>query len=124
MRPLGPVLSLVLLLLSCGDSGGPSDDLTGAWNLIGYSDAGTPAVTSGTAIFRANGTFSIDGVLTFPNEPPDPVSITGTWSIDGNIANLTSDGTTGRWVLVASGDEVVLTLEGSQPPTTMTLRRQ
>lgn len=123
MRRIILNLCLVLGLLACRDSTGPGDDLAGSWDLVGYSDAGTPAVTSGTAVFRSNGTFSIDGTITFPGEPPDQLQVAGTWSIQGVIVILHTGGASGRWVLASSGNTVVLTLAGSQPPTTITLRR-
>lgn len=123
MGRLTSSLCLVLGLAACNDSTGPSGDITGSWELVGYTDAGIPAITTGTAIFRGNGTFTIDGTVTFPGEPADQILVSGTWSILGNIVILNTGGQSGRWALTASRDGIVLTLEGSQPPTTMTLRR-
>jgi hypothetical protein len=53
-------LTLALIVASCGsDSTGPSGSLTGTWDLIGFADMGVSAVTTGTAEFRADGTFGV-----------------------------------------------------------------
>jgi hypothetical protein len=123
VRPVRLSLYLLVGLLACADSTGPAGDLAGSWLLVGYTDAGVPAAASGTATFLSVGTFTIEGTLTFPGEPPDPIQAEGTWSADGDVIVLTTGGQTGRWAYSASGEEVTLTLEGSQPATTMTLRR-
>jgi hypothetical protein len=74
------VVVLSIGLLGCGESPTqPTPTLVGAWELVGYSDASTPAATTGTAEFRLDGTFEVNGTLTFPGEPPDPVAISGTY---------------------------------------------
>jgi len=119
-----PLVGLCLLaILACSDTAGPGDDLAGTWDLTGYSDSGIAAATTGTAVFRMNGTFSIDGTLTFPGEPPDQLLLSGTWLEQGEIVTLTTGEESGRWVRSADGDDVLLTLEGSQPPTIITLHR-
>lgn len=122
MRGFTPVLGL-LALLACNDSTGPGDDLTGNWELIGYRDAGIAGITTGSAIFRANGTFNIDGTVTYPGEPTEPIQAAGTWSIEGDIVTLDTDSESGRWIRSLVGGDILLTLEGSQPPTTILLRR-
>ena len=116
-------LCVGLGLVACSDSTGPADQLQGSWELVGYSDAGTPGATTGTAVFHGNGTFSIVGTVTYPGEPTDDLSVTGTWSAQGDEVILTTGGITDRWVVAAGANRVVLTLKGSQPPTTMTLSR-
>lgn len=122
MKVLMSVLGL-LALLGCNDSTGPEDDLTGHWELIGYSDAGVAGITTGSAVFRANGTFDIDGTVTYPSEPTEPIQVSGTWSIEGNIVTLDTGTESGRWIRTFLGGDILLTLEGSQPPTTILLRR-
>ena len=123
MIPRRLTLLLFAGLLACTDSSGPGDDLVGSWQLVGYSDAGVPATASGDAIFRSVGTFSIEGTLTFPGEPAESIEVSGTWSVEGDIVTLRTGNTSGRWAFSLSGSDVTLTLEGSQPPTTITLRR-
>jgi hypothetical protein len=122
MRNLISVVGL-LAVLACNDSTGPENDLTGHWELIGYSDAGVAGITTGSAIFRANGTFTIDGTVTYPGEPTEPIQAAGTWSIEGDIVTLDTGSESGRWIRSLVGGDILLTLEGSQPPTTITLRR-
>ena len=118
------VVALSIGLLGCGESPTqPTPTLVGAWELVGYRDAGTPAATTGTAEFRPDGTFEVSGTLTFPGEPPDPVAISGTYEVQGDQVELTTPDGSGLWTLGFAGQEVSLTLEGSAPPTTMTLRR-
>ncbi|HEX9893187.1 MAG TPA: lipocalin family protein [Gemmatimonadales bacterium] len=110
-------------LLACGDSVSPSGDLEGTWDLIGYSDAGTAAVTTGTATFRGDGTFTVSGTLTFPDEPTEPVFLSGEWALQGGVLVLTVNGQQSLWNVSLNGDEATLTLQGTTPPTTITIRR-
>jgi hypothetical protein len=92
------VIALSIGLLGCGESPTqPTPTLLGAWALVGYSDAGTPAATTGTAEFRPDGTFEVSGTLTFPGEPPDPVAISGTYEVQGDQVELTTPD--GQWAL-------------------------
>jgi hypothetical protein len=120
------LLAVILLLgmLGCGESPTqPTSSLPGTWDLVGYSDAGIPAAATGVAEFRLDGTFEVSGTVTFPGEPPDPVAIGGTYEVQGDhVEFITPDGS-GVWTLTFVGEEVTLTLEGSAPPTSMTLRR-
>jgi hypothetical protein len=111
-------------VLSCDDGPTrPSPSLLGAWDLVGYSDAGAVAAATGTADFRLDGTFEVSGTITFPGEPPDPVAISGTYQVTGDQVELITPDGSGLWRLRFAGEEVTLTLEGSAPPTTMALRR-
>ena len=65
----------------------------------------------------------MSGTLTFPGEPPDPVAIRGTYKVQGDQVELMTPDGSGLWRLRFGGEEVSLTLEGSAPPTSMTLRR-
>jgi hypothetical protein len=60
------------------------ETLVGSWDLIGFTDAGVPDTTSGTAVFRPDGTFEVDGTVTFPGEPPDPILVDGTYHQSGS----------------------------------------
>ena len=110
-------------VLGCGESPTqPTPSLLGTWDPVGYSDAGTPAAATGTAEFRLDGTFDVSGTITFPGELPDPVAISGTYEVQGDQVELMTPDGSGFWRLRFVGEEVSLTLEGSVPPTTMTLR--
>ena len=122
--------SLVLALVGAGLTGCGSDDpmgsppsLTGSWSLIGFTEGGVPAATTGDAKFRTDGTFVIQGTITFPEEPPETVAVQGTYVMTGaSVALTTSDGTD-TWTLEFSGEQVVLAHAGP-PPNTITLRHR
>jgi hypothetical protein len=117
-------VALFLGVLACGESPTqPSPGLVGAWELVGYSEAGTPAAATGTAEFRLDGTFEVGGTITYPGEPPDPVAISGTYAVQGDQVELITPDGSGVWTLHFAGEQVSLTLNGSAPPTIITLRR-
>ena len=98
--------------------------MAGAWDLIGYSDHGVSGVTTGSATFLHDGTFFILGTVTYPGEPTDSLDISGTYQVIAATLTLTTPDGTGTWSIAFSGDQVVLTLVGSDPPTRMILREQ
>ena len=121
-RLLAVILSIGAL--GCGESPTqPTPSLLGAWDLVGYREAGIPAAATGAAEFRPDGNFEVSGTVTFPGEPPDPVAISGTYQVKGDQVELTTSDGSGLWRLRFVGEEVSLTLEGSDPPTGITLRR-
>ncbi len=93
-------------------------------DLIGFTDAGVAAATTGTAVFRADGTFSIDGTGTFPGEPTEAIAADGTFQQSGNSVELTIGADAGPWTLEFSDSEVVLTEVEPPPANTITLRRR
>jgi hypothetical protein len=112
-------------LVSCdGDASGPAPSLLGTWDLIGFSDAGVQASTTGEAVFRADGTFSIDGTVTFPGEPTDTISVSGTYEQRGDHVDLTIGEETGTWTAEFTDDDVVLTEVEPAPANTISLRRR
>lgn len=117
---------LLVSLVSCGDdrSTWPLRTLEGTWNLVGYSDHGVSGATTGEAVFRDDGTFAIDGTVTFPGEPVDTLQVSGSYVVTENIATLTTQDGSGDWSIVYSFSGAVLTLVGSDPPTSMTLKRK
>ena len=118
------VAAVAALLAACGDdSTAPVTSLVGTWNLVGFTDAGVAAVTTGTWVFRADGTCSVNGTVTFPGEPTDPLIADGTFVQSGNSVTLTIAAQMGTWTLTASGSQVVLTASGPPPANTITLRR-
>ena len=127
MRSALMIAALLLCALnSCGSdrSTRPSHTMAGAWDLIGYSDHGVSGVTTGSATFLHDGTFFILGTVTYPGEPTDSLDISGTYQVIGATLTLTTPAGTGTWSIAFSGDQVVLTLVGSDPPTRMILRKQ
>jgi hypothetical protein len=119
-------LLALLAFSSCGDHGTTiiPRTLQGLWDLVGYSDHGVSGVTTGTADFLDNGTFSILGTVTFPGEPTDTLEVYGTYDVNANIVTLTTTEGSGDWSMAFSGDKVVLTLLGSDPATRMTLKKR
>jgi hypothetical protein len=127
MRSTVLVAAVVLLSLSsCGtdNSTQPSQTLEGVWNLVGYSDHGVSGVTTGSVRFGNDARFVVNGTVTYPGEPVDTLDISGTYQIVGKTVVLTTADDTGTWSVVFSGDQAVLALIGSVPPTTMTLEKQ
>lgn len=123
-------LTLGLTLLSglvafCDDTSGPEAfSIVGTWDLIGFSDAGMEAETTGTWIFLADGTHSVDGTVTFPGEPVDSIAGNGTYEQMGTTLEFTLGAETGSWTVEASRDTATLTEVGPPPPNTITLQRQ
>ena len=118
------IAAVAVLLAACGDDNtAPVTSLVGTWNLAGFTDAGVAAVTTGTWVFRTDGTCSVNGTVTFPGEPTDPLVADGTFVQNGSTVTLTIAAQTGTWTLAASGNEVLLTASGPPPANTITLRR-
>jgi hypothetical protein len=122
-----PLVTALLLctLNSCGSDKltRPPQTLEGTWDLIGFSDHGVSGVTTGSATFLHDGTFVILGTVTFPGETTDSLNVSGTYHVVGATVTLTTPEGTGTWSIAFSGDQVVLTSAGGNPPTTMTLQR-
>lgn len=117
---------LLLALSSCSkdNSTQPTQKLEGTWTLVGYSDQGVAGTTTGTVIFKQDGTFTMTGTVTYPGEPTDFIDNTGTYDFTGKTVVLTVLGEAATWNITFSGNRAILTLVGSSPPTTMTLERQ
>jgi hypothetical protein len=84
---------------------------------------GIAAVTTGTWIFRADGTMSVDATITFPGEPSEPLVVEGTYVQSGSSVALTIGTQTGNWALEASGSDITLTENEPPPGNTIQLRR-
>lgn len=118
------VAAVALLAAACGKDGtAPSTSLVGTWDLIGFTDMGVAAVTTGTWVFRTDGTFSVNGTITFPGEPTDPFVVDGIYVQNGDSVALTIAAQTTNWTLTPSGNEVTLTENEPPPANTITLRR-
>ena len=120
-------LCLALASFGCGDSGGagPSISLVGEWDFIGFSDTGVEATTTGTVVFRSNGTLSWIGTVTFPSQPTDSIVLEGTYQQTASSVVLTfglEPSTT--WSLSLTGDILLLTAVGPPPANTIRLRRR
>lgn len=117
---------ILLLFVSCDGetSTHPAPKLEGVWDIMGYTDHGVPGATTGSCTFRDDGTCAILGTVTYPGEPVDSLEVSGTYQVVATHLTMTTPDGTGSWSLAFSGDRVVLTLIGAEPPTTMTLKRQ
>jgi hypothetical protein len=109
--------------LACDDAAAPTPTIAGAWDIVGYMDQGISATTTGTADFRPDSTFAMAGTVTFPAEPVDTFDVAGTWVQTGAIVTLTTPDGSDGWQLAAQGSTVSLTLQGTTPPTRITLAR-
>jgi hypothetical protein len=110
---------------ACSDSTEPDSlSLVGTWDFIGFSDAGEAAQTTGTFVFRADGTLTVQGTVTFPNEPTEDVSTDATYQQTGTEVVLTFGSDISTWTLSISGNVATLTEVETPPVDTITLRRQ
>ena len=108
----------------CDDGTGPQVSLVGDWDFIGYTDAGTEAVATGTWTFEPTNSFSVRGTVTFPGEPTDSVVASGTYSQQGPHVQLTIGAVTGSWTIAGTTSQIVLTEIQPAPANTITLRRR
>ena len=112
-----------LLAAACSeDSTAPSLSLVGTWDFVGFSDGGVAAVATGTWVFRTDHTFSVDGTITYPDEPTEEVLLAGTYSQSGTSVTLTAGGETSAWLLAVNGNQVTLTQDEPPPANVITLR--
>ena len=51
----------------------------------------TAGTTTGTFVFRADGTFSANGTVTYPGEATDNIDVDGTYQQTGSSLVLTID---------------------------------
>ena len=113
------------LLAACGsESTAPGPELVGTWDLVGFTDAGVAAVTTGIWIFRSDGTMHVDGTVTFPDEPTEPLVLDGGYIQTGQRVTLTIGAESGAWALVEDGNELTLTQDEPPPANIIVLRRQ
>jgi len=115
---------LALAILACDGGTGPAPGLEGTWLLAEYVDAGVVGTTTGTMIFDPGGTFVTEGTVTFPGEPEDSITTTGTWSQTGWTVTLTTAGSTDDWRISGGDLKVTLRLVGQTPVTRIVLERQ
>jgi hypothetical protein len=114
-----------MLAVACGDSTGVDPfSLVGTWDYIGFTDDGVAAQTTGTWVFEADGTFTVKGTVTFPGEPTDDISNSGTFEQNGTAVVLILGSDRSDWTLSASGDVATLTEDEPPPANTITLRRR
>jgi hypothetical protein len=119
------VVAAGTFLAACGsDSTAPRPELVGTWDLVGFTDSGVAAVTTGTWIFRSDGTMHVDGTVTFPDEPTEPLVLDGSYIQTGQRVTLTIGTESGDWALVEDGNELTLTQDEPPPANTVVLRRQ
>ena len=112
-------------MAACGDSTGPDSlSLVGTWDFVGFSDAGVEAENTGTWVFSADGTVTLQGTVTFPGEPTDDISGDATYEQTGPTVVLTFGSDTTTWTLSISGNVATLTEVEPPPANTITLRRR
>ncbi len=117
------VAFVILAHAGCEDPSNQNRHLEGDWSLAGYSDHGVAGETTGFAHFRHDDTFEIRGTVTYPGEPTDSVIVSGTYAAVADIVTLTTADGSGSWRMTFAENTVLLSLIGSTPPTTITLRK-
>jgi hypothetical protein len=117
--------ALALAGAACVNDGtAPGISLVGAWDFIGFTDAGVAAVTTGTWTFAIDSSVTVNGTVTFPGEPTDSLVVAGTYSQNGNTVQLIIGTGSGDWTITSNGDQIVLTEIEPPPANTVTLRRR
>ena len=112
-------------IVACGDSTDPGSlSLVGTWDFIGFSDEGVEAETTGTWVFSADGTLTVQGTVTYPGEPTEDISGSATYEQTGTMVVLTFGSDTTTWSLSMSGNVATLTQDEPAPANTITLRRR
>ena len=121
VKRLLPVI-LLAFTVACPTDNVPT--LAGTWHMVAYRADGVDAVITGTITFHDNGTVSTLGEVTFPGEPADSLTDSGTWDQQGATLHLAIGGDTGTWALDFDGDAVVvLQLQGDASASRLTLAR-
>ena len=125
INSLGVALCLSTAAVGCGDENGsePAASMVGTWDFIGFSDDGIEATTTGTAIFKADGSVSIHGTVTYPGQATEALDAEGTYQQTGTSLVMQFDGDPSTWEITQSGNEVLLTGDEAPPANTMRLRR-
>lgn len=114
-------------MASCGDDepAAPAPlSIVGTWDLIGFSDDGVEAETSGSWTFRSDGTHSFTGTVTYPDEPPQSIGGGGTYEQTGTTLTLVVGTESSTWTLEISGDLATLTEDEPPPANVIRLRRR
>lgn len=124
MSPFVLWIALAFGAIATVDAAVLDHSLIGSWDLIGFSDGGVGAVTTGTAVFGADHTFSVVGTITFPSEPTDSISVSGTYEQTGDSVVITIEQTPSTWTLLFTDPNVVITEVEPPPANTITLKRQ
>ena len=101
----------------------PVLSLVGTWDCIEFTDGGVPRGCTGTWVFGANGTVSVQGTW-----GTVPVSATGTFTQTGTTVVIDAGGDVTTFIIATAGAADVITLtDAALPPATpafFTLRRQ
>ena len=108
-------------MAACSTEPDPSQSLVGTWDCIGFVDGGVPQGCSGTFVFGADGSISIQVTVS-----GTPISVIGTYVQTETTVVIDAGGDVTTFVLSFSGDVATLTDEMPPPASTVTitLRRQ
>lgn len=111
--------------IGCRPLDGPDLSLLGTWAVLEFVDRGAASDIEGTAVFTAQGAYSFDVRFRFPGEPPQAVTVAGTYETIGSQVTLTgSGGVSVSYDLYADGDRIIMVdAAGRNLATRITLRR-
>jgi hypothetical protein len=111
------------LITGCGgdESATGGHSLAGVWDFIEYSDHGVWATASGSVEFGADGDLMVAGEITYPGEPVESLTTSGSWSMNGDRVVLATTDGSGEWDIEFSDAEATLTLVGPVPTNVIRL---
>lgn len=122
-----PISLMAATMSSCGDddpAGPVAPSIVGTWDLIGFSDNGVEAQTSGSWTFGVDGTHSFEGTVTYPDEPPQSIGGVGTYEHTGTTLVLVVGTESSTWTVEISSDLATLTEDEPPPANVIRLQRR
>ncbi|MDH4349836.1 MAG: hypothetical protein OEW56_01645 [Gemmatimonadota bacterium] len=115
---------VAVVIGACSSTTSVGEMLLGTWSIAGFDDHGTPGVTTGTWIFRADGTFDALGTITYPGEPTDSLRVSGTWlERSETLVDLTVAGETTVWEVSVSANAALLIFRDDDGAVRITLEK-
>jgi hypothetical protein len=117
------LVTVVLLGSACKDSTAPANTFVGEWTLVSFSNHGNVADAFGIMLFRDDGTFHTEGLLSYPGDVTEELAVDGSYreTRDGMVITIGTQ--SGTWIIARTGTVVRLTLKGPTPTNEIVLRR-
>ncbi len=112
----------VIALAACSSPTDAGRTLAGTWDLVRFTESGVTGTMTGTAVFRGDRTFSVDGTVTYPGEPTDPLVMSGTYREENGTLEMTISGESITWSMTFSGGDLLLVSLDNPPGNELLLR--